>query len=111
MSMTLEETIARYEKIAIENHSGLAYALKRGEAKYAERCKKSMDEFRQLAEWLKELVERRKLESIQQKYEPVTAEDFAKTMSETSTYSYMAWYSEALSLMKRTGFVICKKKT
>ena len=62
--MTLEEAIARCEKIAIENHGGLVYALKRGEAKYAERCKKSMDEFRQLAEWLKELAERRKLPEI-----------------------------------------------
>ena len=49
------------------------------------------------------------LPSAQPEYEPVTAEDFAKTMSETSVYSYMLWHSEALTLMKRNGFVICKK--
>ena len=52
----------------------------------------------------------KELPPVQPEYEQVTAEDFARIMSETSTYSYMAWYSEALSLMKRTGFVICKKK-
>lgn len=50
-----------------------------------------------------------KCKSMQSKYEPVTAEDFARTMSLTSAYSYMVWYSEVLSLMERTGFVICKK--
>ena len=49
------------------------------------------------------------LPSAQPEYEPVTAEDFAKTMSETSVYSYMLWHSEALTLMKKQGFVICKK--
>lgn len=49
------------------------------------------------------------LPSAQQEYEPVTAEDFAKTMSENTVYSFLAWYGEALELMERQGFVICKK--
>lgn len=47
--------------------------------------------------------------SAQPEYEPVTAEDFAKTMSENTIYRYMAWYGEALALMKEQGFVICKR--
>ena len=47
--------------------------------------------------------------SAQQQYEPVTAEDFAKTMSENSLYNFVAWHQEALTLMKEHGFVICKK--
>lgn len=47
--------------------------------------------------------------SAQQVYTPVKAEDFAKTMSENMPYSFMAWYGEALALMERYGFVICKK--
>lgn len=47
--------------------------------------------------------------SARQEYEPVTAEDFAKTMSENTLYQYMAWHGEALALMKEQGFVICKK--
>ena len=49
------------------------------------------------------------LPSAQQEYEPVTAEDFAKTMSENTLYGFMAWHGEALALMKEQGFVICKK--
>ena len=49
------------------------------------------------------------LPSAQQQYEPVTAEDFAKTMSENSLYNFVAWHQEALTLMKEHGFVICKK--
>lgn len=55
------------------------------------------------ARWLRELP------SVQPKYEPVTAEDFAKVMSESTIYGFMAWYGEVLALMKRMGFVICKK--
>lgn len=62
--MTLEEAIEQVERTYKENHSGWLYALKRGETKYAERCKKSMDEFEQLAEWLRELQERRKQSEI-----------------------------------------------
>lgn len=58
------------------------------------------------AEIMTELI---MLPPAQPEYEPVTAEDFAKTMSETSVYSYMLWHSEALTLMERQGFVICKK--
>jgi len=47
--------------------------------------------------------------SAQPEYEPVTAEDFAKTMSENTIWEFAAWYGEALALMKGHGFVICKK--
>ena len=49
------------------------------------------------------------LPSAQPEYEAVKAEDFAKTMSENTLYGFMAWYGEALELMERQGFVICKK--
>jgi len=55
------------------------------------------------------LDELENLPPTQPEYEPVTAEDFARAMSETSVYSYMAWHSEALALMEGQGFVICKK--
>ena len=51
----------------------------------------------------------RALPSAQPEYEPVKADDFAKTMSENTLYSFMAWHGEALELMERQGFVICKK--
>ena len=47
--------------------------------------------------------------SAQPEYEPVKAEDFAKTMSENTLYGFIAWHSRALELMERQGFVICKK--
>jgi hypothetical protein len=47
--------------------------------------------------------------SVEHEYEPVTAEDFAKTMSENTLYGFMAWHGEALELIERQGFVICKK--
>lgn len=47
--------------------------------------------------------------SAQQQYEPVTAEDFAKTMSKYTLYSFWAWHGEAIELMEGKGFVICKK--
>ena len=75
-----------------------------------------------VAKWLerwdgyvdKDIIERMKLRvidipSARQEYEPVTAEDFAKTMSENTLYGFMAWNGEALALMKEQGFVICKK--
>ena len=49
------------------------------------------------------------LPPAQPEYEQVKAEDFAKTMSENTIYSFMAWHGEALELMERYGFVICKK--
>ena len=49
------------------------------------------------------------LPSAQPEYEPVTAEDFAKIMSEITPYDFVAWHSEAFTLMERQGFVICKK--
>jgi hypothetical protein len=54
-------------------------------------------------------AELRQLPPAQQQYEPVTAEDFAKTMSENTLYCFMVWHGEALELMERHGFVICKK--
>ena len=51
----------------------------------------------------------RKLPSAQSEYEPVTAEYFAKTMSENTLYSFMGWHGKALTLMKEYGFVICKR--
>lgn len=51
----------------------------------------------------------RRAPSAQPEYEPVKAEDFAKTMSENTRYNFMAWHGEALELMERQGFVICKK--
>lgn len=50
-----------------------------------------------------------KLPSAEPEYEPVTAEDFAKTMSENGLYNFVTWHQEALTLMKEQGFVICKK--
>lgn len=47
--------------------------------------------------------------SVEPQYKPVTAEDFAKTMSKCTVYKYMAWYGTALALIKEQGFVICKK--
>lgn len=49
------------------------------------------------------------MKDTQPEYEPVKAEDFAKTMSENTIYNFMAWHGEALELMERHGFVICKK--
>lgn len=49
------------------------------------------------------------LPSAQPKYEPVTAEDFAKTMSENTIYSFIAWYGTVLELIEKQGFTICKK--
>ena len=49
------------------------------------------------------------LPSAQPEYEPVKAEDFAKTMSENTLYGFITWHGEALELMERQGFVICKK--
>ena len=49
------------------------------------------------------------LPSVQPEYKPVTADDFAKTMSENTVYSFMAWHGKALELMENEGFVICKK--
>lgn len=49
------------------------------------------------------------LPPAQPEYKPVTAEDFAKTMSRNTLYSFMRWHSEALELMEGHGFVICKK--
>ena len=72
--MTLEEAIEQVERTYKENRSGWLYALKRCETKYAERCKKSMDESKQLAEWLKELKTVKNL--IKQHDEDSMPEDF-----------------------------------
>ncbi len=57
--------------------------------------------------WLHKEV--RDLPSAQPEYEPVKAEDFAKTMSENTLYGFMVWHGEAFTLIKEMGFVICKK--
>lgn len=49
------------------------------------------------------------LPSAKSEYEPVTAEDFAKTMSENTFYGFDSWFNIASRLMKELGFVICKK--
>ena len=49
------------------------------------------------------------LPSAQPEYEPVKAEDFAKTMSENTIYDFITWHSRAFELMEMQGFVICKK--
>ena len=74
MSMTLEKTIEQVERTYKENRSGWLYALKRGETRYAERCKKGMDESKQLAEWLEELKTVKNL--IKQHDEDSMPEDF-----------------------------------
>lgn len=51
----------------------------------------------------------RSLPSAQPEYEPVTAVDFAKTMSKNTLYNFMAWHNVAFTLMNEMGFVICKK--
>lgn len=40
-----------------------------------------------------------RLPSAPPEYEPVKAEDFAKTMSENTPYTFMEWYGVALKLM------------
>ena len=62
--MTIEQAIEHAERAYKESRNGLQYALKRGETKFAERCKKEAEENRQLAEWLRELQERRKAPEI-----------------------------------------------
>ena len=54
-------------------------------------------------------IEIEELPSAQPEYEPVKAEDFARTMSKNTIYGFMAWHGEALELMEMQGFVICKK--
>ena len=49
------------------------------------------------------------LPSAQPEYEPVTLEDFARTMSEITVWGFAAWQGWALALIKDQGFVICKK--
>lgn len=55
------------------------------------------------------IADMKALPSAQPEYKPVTADDFAKTMSENTVYSFMAWHGKALELMENEGFVICKK--
>lgn len=62
--MTIEQAIEQTERAYKESRNGLQYALKRGETKFAERCKKEAEENRQLADWLRELQERRKAPEI-----------------------------------------------
>ena len=84
----LEEKLDKIPARRIENADGRAYVLIR---------------LSTVLEIIKQMP------PAQPEYEPVTAEDFAKTMSVTTAYSFMAWYGTALALMERQGFVICKK--
>jgi hypothetical protein len=62
------------------------------------------------AGWRGDAIENLKaLPPAQPEYEPVKAEDFARTMSKNTIYGFMAWHGEALELMEMQGFVICKK--
>lgn len=63
--MTIEEAIKYAERAYKESHNGLQYALKRGETKFAERCKKDVEKYGQLAAYLRELQERRKADSCE----------------------------------------------
>jgi len=62
--MSLEQAIKHAERACKESRNGLQYALKRGETRFAERCKKEAEENQQLAAWLRELQERRKAPEI-----------------------------------------------
>lgn len=55
------------------------------------------------------IEELKDLPSAESEYEPVTAEDFAKIMSENTFYGFDSWFNIASRLMKELGFVICKK--
>ena len=62
--MTLEEGILHAEKVYEEKLDERSYALEFHDNEEAEACQKCAEEHRQLAEWLKELQERRKLPEI-----------------------------------------------
>lgn len=47
--------------------------------------------------------------SAQPEYEPVTLEDFARTMSGITVWGFAAWQGWALALIKEQGFVVCKE--
>ena len=50
------------------------------------------------------------LPSVQPEYEPVTAKDFANTMSAYTVYRYTEWHGEALALMKEQGVCNMQKE-
>lgn len=80
-----------------------------GEApKYKQRIIKTYAEGRN-DQWFDDVAKLTLLPSAHPEYEPVTAEDFAKVMSENTIWQFAAWYGRALALMKEQGFVICKK--
>ena len=61
-----------------------------------------------MIDMFEDIIDDIKNESSEPEYKLVTAEDFAKTMSENTLYQYMVWYGMELALMKEQGFVICK---
>ena len=63
--MSLEQAIKHAERAYKESRNGLQYALKRGETRFAERCKKDAEKYGQLAELLRELQERRKTDTCE----------------------------------------------
>lgn len=92
---------------AIELLKGLEQSLD----DYCELNDEGKNAFRMAITALEVFGNSEQLPSAQPEYKPVKTEDFAKTMSENTVYSFMAWYGEALELMERQGFVICKKMT
>ena len=60
----LESAIIHAEKVYEEKLDERSYALEFHDNEEAEECQKCADEHRQLAEWLKELIERRKQPEI-----------------------------------------------
>lgn len=99
----MDDLISRYEAIeALARMMPMSYTPD-GSHPADEEIFKAQEIYVDCIETLKNLP------SAQPEYEPVTAEDFAKTMSENTLYSFMTWHGEALELMERQGFVICKK--
>ena len=90
---------------AIELLKGLEQSLD----DYCELNDEGKNAFRMAITALEVFGNSEQLPSAQPEYKPVTAKDFAKTMSENTIYSFVAWHGEALALMKEQGFVICKK--
>ena len=66
--MTLDEAIKHCEEVATENEKSIAYYTIQGDKEWLDECEKDCiecaKEHRQLAEWLKELKEYRKVRRI-----------------------------------------------
>ena len=66
--MTLDEAIKHCEEVARENERDIGYYTIQGDKEWLDECEKDCiecaKEHRQLAEWLKELEERREIQNI-----------------------------------------------